>query len=93
MAKKVKFSSISFRANGPARGTPFSHVHIEASAEVQTGQHPDDVLQELQSFVFSRLKASQDNRKAFEDRVSLDRSIELKERELEELRRLRLERS
>lgn len=85
----LSITTLSFRANGPAPGTPYSHVHVEATARVDPGQSPDDVMDGLRSYVLAQLVLSQQERKSITEAVTLDAKIAREEHELERLRRMR----
>lgn len=92
MKKPMKVSqikSVSFRANGPAKGMQFSHVHVEATAVVEPGQDPADVLDGLKSWTLAHLVLSQEDRQMITENVTLDAKISRVEHELEDLIRLR----
>jgi hypothetical protein len=88
----MKITSVSFRANGPTEGKPFSHVHVEATAQVGPSETPSSVMERLRSFVIAELSLSQTERVNIEKRVTLDRSIERKEQELAALLAMRSDR-
>jgi hypothetical protein len=83
--KRISITSVTFRANGPAQGTPFSHCHVEATARVNSDEKPTEVLAALRTFVIAELSISTVERRDIEKQVTLDRTIERKEQELAEL--------
>jgi hypothetical protein len=87
--KRIRITSVSFRANGPTVGKPFSHVHVEATAQVSQSDAPSEVLSALRTFVIAELSISQSERVDIEKQVTLDRSIEQKQRELNNLLAMR----
>ena len=87
--RKLNITAVSFRANGPAKDAPYSHVHVEATASVPTGTKPEAVLEDLREFVLEQLADSQARRNAITRRVSLDHAIEKANADLERMKKLR----
>lgn len=85
----MRITSITFRANGPATGTPFSHVHVEASAVLGSSDRPSESLEKLKEWVHTELLKAQQNRKAIEEAITIDEKIGKIEHELQVLRTMR----
>lgn len=85
----MKIVTVTFRANGPAQGTPFSHVHVEATAQVEKNETPGMALIALKEWVHRQLLTAQQNRKATEEAITLEEAIQRKREELFNLERSR----
>lgn len=57
--QKLKITSVSFRANCITDANKkFEHIHVEATASVDSDEDPREVLDGLKEFVASELRAA-----------------------------------
>lgn len=85
----MKIVSVTFRANAAVPGLAYSHVHVEATAQIGKNEKPETVLGHLKVWTLKELAKAQNDRKEITDAISLEGKIAKVETELRSLRAMR----